>query len=256
MAINNGTMMLHRGGQYVSREDLALIPLPDETATFKPMPHNELANRVITISNDLLRGFTLTRETYGVNRQGAQMFALLAYYQTSNPERGISVAFRNSLDKSMAIGVCLGINVFVCDNMAMHGDISVMRKHTSNMFADLENMLISTTYKANDKYLALDTSLRGMQDIALTDVQAFGLAGNLFAKGIVSPRQLPVLIDQWNKPNHVEFQPRSLYSLYNDVTEALKTSPPDEILERHIELHNFLGTPGNLVDIIPEYKVL
>ena len=254
--MTNQSIILHRGSVNMTREELALIPYPDETATFKPLPHFDLANKVLTITQDLLKGFHVQKETYGVNRQGAQLFALISFYQENNPDHGISVGFRNSLDKSMAIGFVLGANVFVCDNMSLHGDISIMRKHTVNMFDDLENMLISTVYKSAEKLQLIDQALRLMQLQTINDTQAFSIAGNLFARGIVSPRQLPVLIEQWNKPLHATFEPRTLYSLYNGATEALKTSPPDEIMEKHIELHNFVIKPDNMKDIIPEYHII
>jgi hypothetical protein len=65
-------------------------------------------------------------------RQGNQLFALLNFKKDHN-ELGLSVAFRNSYDRSMSIGLAIGASVFICDNLALNGDIAVMKKHTKNV---------------------------------------------------------------------------------------------------------------------------
>ena len=35
-------LLAHRGANKLTRLDLAFIPAPDPTATFKPVPHSEL----------------------------------------------------------------------------------------------------------------------------------------------------------------------------------------------------------------------
>ena len=59
------------------------------------------------ISRDILRDYALIGETYAVAWQGNQMFALLKF-KSDNEEMGLSVAFRNSYDKSMSVGIAIG----------------------------------------------------------------------------------------------------------------------------------------------------
>jgi hypothetical protein len=41
-----------------------------------------------------------------------------------------TVGLRNSHDKSFPIGIAFGSRVFVCDNLAFHGEHVIRRKHT------------------------------------------------------------------------------------------------------------------------------
>ena len=45
----------------------------------------------------------------------------------------LAMGFRNSIDKSMPLGICAGVTVFVCDNLALSGDFIKFRKHTSGL---------------------------------------------------------------------------------------------------------------------------
>ena len=65
--------------------------------------------------------------------------------------------------------------------------------------------------------------------------------GVLFGRNILTPRQLPVARREWLHPTHDAFKPRTRWSLYNAATAALKTTPPNRIMERHIGLHNLLA---------------
>jgi len=69
---------------------------------------------------------------------------------------------------------------------------------------------------------------------------AFKLLGLLYGNDVISPRQIPVVKKEWLSPSHDDFSSRSVWSFYNACTEALKTAPPNKIMERHIALHNIL----------------
>lgn len=241
-------LLLHRGGQEAKKEDLALIPLPPATDSYQPVSHFELAQTLSTIGQDILTDYTLIGETYALARQGQQMFAFLKF-QAGDNKTALSFAFRNSYDRSMSIGFAAGLSVFCCDNLALNGDIVVMKKHTKNVFAGLEDSAITTLYKAKLQYQGLLMDRERMSGIALSDDDAFRALGLLYGRGVISPRQMPVVLDEWLKPKHNDFQPRNMWSFYNNVTEALKTTPPLSIMERHIKLHNL--AMGELIEVGP-----
>ena len=128
--MKDSTLILHKGAKACTRDDLDLIPMPEKTATYQPVSHYQLANRLLTISQDIMSGFTLSGEKYGIARDGNQLFAVLQFRNT-HEDIGLALGFRNSYDKSMSVGFACGASVFCCDNMALTGDIVVMRKHTS-----------------------------------------------------------------------------------------------------------------------------
>jgi predicted SpoU family rRNA methylase len=75
------------------------------------------------------------------------MFAVLTYSNGVEEDMGLSIGIRNSYDKSMSIGVALGARVFVCDNLAISGEIRIVRKHTAGVWKAIEDMAISTLYR-------------------------------------------------------------------------------------------------------------
>jgi len=224
--------MIHRGGELVTKDQLDLIPLPEPTESYVPVSHYALTDKFLTISQDVLRDYALIGESYAVARQGNQLFALLKF-KSDNAEMGLSVAYRNSYDKSMSVGLAIGGSVFVCDNLALHGDIAVMKKHTKGVWDALEDLAISSLYKAQKNFDKIVYDSQRLKGIPLNDDEAFRLMGYLYGHNLVSPRQLTVLKEEWLKPTHAEFQDRNLWSLFNATTEALKTCPPTVIMEKH-----------------------
>ncbi len=225
-------LILHRGGNLVTKADLDLVPLPEATDSYLPVSHYHLADKLLTISRDLLTDYVLVGEQYALARSGNQLFALLNF-KKDHSEMGLSIAWRNSYDRSMSIGLAIGAQVFCCDNLALNGDIVLMKKHTKNVWNALEDLTISTLYRAGKNFPKVIADADRMKTIAINNRNAFELMGYFFGQDIVSPRQLTTVKDEWLRPSHTEFQPRNKWSFFNAVTEALKSCPPVSIMEKH-----------------------
>ncbi len=230
------SLLVHRGGQIVTRDDLALVPVPEATDSYIPVPHNNLADTLSTIGRDILKGFTLSNEQYALARDGQQMFGVLAF-RNDHTELGLSIGFRNSYDKSMAIGIAIGAQVFVCDNLALTGDITIMRKHTANVWQGLEDAAISTLYRSQQNFRKIVEDSVTLKGRMIDNTEAFKMIGLMFGHGILTPRQLPVVKKEWLTPSYDDFKARNMWSFYNACTEALKSCPPLVIMEKHISLH-------------------
>ena len=236
-------LLMHTsGGEYCTLDDLRNIPLPEETPTYKPVSHYDLATNLAKVSATLLRDYSLEKSNYGLARDGAQLFGVHTYRNGSD-SMGLSIGFRNSYDKSMSVGIAIGASVFVCDNLALTGEISISRKHSANVWQDLEELTITTIYRSQNNFNRILEDSQVMQSQHLSDDDAYRLTGLLYGHGIISPRQIPVVRKEWLTPSHDDFEDRNMWSFYNPVTEALKGSPPNKIMERHISLHQLL-TPG------------
>jgi hypothetical protein len=236
MEAMEGQLVLHCGGKAADRLALAEVIHPEETDTYKPVPHLELIEKVDGIAQDLLRR-TLVRESFGLARDGRQMFGVLTYRNGEDEDMGLSIGIRNSYDKSMSIGVALGGRVFVCDNLAISGEIRIVRKHTQGVWQAIEDMCISTLYKHAPVWNALKADVDMMKQVKISDLHGHELLGRLIGAEVLSPRQIPVAYREWDHPTIEDFTPRNLWSLYNSVNAALKTSPVAEIMERHRLLH-------------------
>jgi len=231
------TLLLHSGGEAASIEELAAIPLPEETRSYKPVSHQALATMLSTIASDLLPEFELVNMQFGLARDGAQMFGVHTFKNGSSA-MGLSIGFRNSYNKSLSVGIATGSSVFVCDNLCLHGDVTVLRKHTLNVVASIEALALSAIYKSRSAFNQIQEDAEVMKGIPLTDEDAYRTIGLLYGNGVLTPRQLPVVKNEWLKPSHVDFEDRNVWSFYNACTESLKSSPPQSIMERHLALHN------------------
>jgi len=233
------SMMIHCGGRAVDYEELAGVPLPEETTTYKPVAYHDLVMNVKNIADDLLVDKTYEKANYALSKDDQRFFAVLQYRDNETENIGYAIGLRSSHNRSMSIGMCIGAQVFVCDNLAFTGSVKYMRTHTKNVFQDLEDKLVSTIYSSKDKFANILKDKDNMQNVIMNDDKAYSFLGRLGGYGILQSQQLSKAYKLWRKPPHVEFEDNSLWSLYNACTEALKSTQPNKILEKHIALHKY-----------------
>ena len=115
-----------------------------------------------------------------------------------------------------------------------------MRKHTANVWNDLEELTITTIYRSQHNFTKIVEDAEIMRGRDLSNDNAFRLLGLLYGNDVISPRQIPAVKREWLNPSHDEFEDRNVWSFYNACTEALKSTPPNKIMEKHISLHDIL----------------
>ena len=241
-------LLLHCGGELATLEDLRHISLPEKTPSYQPVSHYELALALGNIAARMLPEYQMVNSQYGVARNGNQLFGVHTY-RNGHQDLGLTIGFRNSYDKSLSIGIAAGASVFVCDNLALTGQITLMRKHTTNVLDDLESLAFKAIYHAGGNFRRIAESAESMKGIPIDDSEAYRNIGYLYGKGVLTPRQLPVAKSEWLKPSHDEFRERNLWSFYNACTESLKSCPPAHIMERHIHLHELLTPTAEVVEV-------
>jgi hypothetical protein len=236
-------LTLHCGAELVELNSLKNIPLPEETRTYKPVPHYDLVMNTMNSGDIFLKpqGYELESTNFGLGRKGNHMFFTLNYGR-EGAQNGLTIGGRNSYDKTTSIGLAAGMHVFVCDNLMFSGDqVTYLRKHTGNVMDDMEIMLMRIMKSADNEWKQMHSISNVMQSQPLGDSDAYRWMGLLYGNGVLTPRQLPIVKDNWKKPQHEEFESRNKWSFYNACTEALKTSPPNQMLNRHIKLHQQLA---------------
>ncbi len=230
------TLMLHRGAESATMNELTTIPLPQKTRTYQPVPHEQLATMLLQMTSSIFPDFSYEKSHFGLAADGNKMFGVHTF-RSVDTSLGLSIGFRNSYDRSMSVGIAVGASVFVCDNMVISGDITVLRKHTSHVIRDMESLALSAIYRSQQTYAEILEDAGAMQDIPLEDDQAYRMLGLVYGRGIMTPRQIPIAHREWENPTYQDFSPRTAWSLYNAITESLKTAPPPSIMEKHLGLH-------------------
>ena len=232
-------IMTHCGGRIVDFNEVASVPLPEQTNTYIPVPYENLVLNTRKIADRLLNEYSFVKDQFalsGGENKDQRMFAVLQY-EANNSEMGYAIGIRSSYDKSMSNGFCAGAQIFVCDNLMFRGEVTYMRKHTKNVWNDIEEKTMTSLYRGMDNFQNLSKDSEQMKERDVSNDIAGSFLGRLFINGDMTPRQLQKAKQQWFKPIHEEFEPNTLWSLYNACTESLKTTPPNKILEKHISLH-------------------
>src|SRR5882672_3352860 len=130
MSSMQATLVAHCGTTKVSHNELKMIPAPEGTSTFKPIPHYEVVDAVVEALS--FRYISVVRDEYAVSPDGMRMFGVLDL-ETAFDGCRFAIGIRNANDKSMRLALTVGYRVFVCDNLAFQGEFTpVLAKHSKN----------------------------------------------------------------------------------------------------------------------------
>ena len=234
------TLLLSADSRAATLDDIRAIPLPLATRTYQPVSHEQLSSMLVEMAENLLPNFSHASTHYGLAAEGNKMFGVHTF-KSSNTATGLSIGFRNSYDRSMSLGIAVGASVLVCDNLALCGDITILRKHTLNVIRDMQTMALAGIYRSQQTYSQILEDAEAMRLQEIDDDQAYRMLGLVYGRGIITPRQIPVAHQEWQNPSYADFQPRTTWSLYNAFTESLKTTPPQSIMEKHLGLHQLFA---------------
>jgi hypothetical protein len=229
------------GSQRCSIEQLLAIPEPEKTESYTPLNHYALAVNTLSIASDILKGYRFDGDSYALSSDGQKMFGVITFRKinsTSEEDIKVAIGIRNSYDKSMSAGLVVGSSVIVCDNLMFAGDVKVMRKHQGDeMHNELNDQIVTAIYKSQHQFTRIGEDVKRMKSIAMTQKQKYEFLGVLTGNGILSPTQSTAAYKELWKPSYEEFTPETLWSGYNCATEALKSSPVHQIIQRHGKLH-------------------
>lgn len=216
--------------------DLLMAPVPVGTGSYTPVSNFAL----IEIVKEGLdkKGMKILSERYQANAQHTQMFAVYEIAETDGEQR-LMVGFRNSYDKSLAVGLVSGSSVIVCSNLMLKGDIKVLRKHTNGVFNDLSNIVHQTI---DISYEELESNIKTAQDLKQIDMSRQEMAraaGEMFiSKNLITSDQLNIMKREIISSE--KFTQETRWDFYNHLTEALKKSHPSSAMQRHIEAGNYV----------------
>ena len=144
----------------------------------------------------------------------------------------MAVGFRTSYNKLLANAVALGSRVEVCENLMLTGQIVIMRKHTKNVWNDLENLIYKAFNDAEGNWNKALTHREYLRRFPISDTEAYKFLGNATGRGVLKLRQLKKSLDEWKQPTHKEHGKGTAWTLYQATTEALKTTPIHNYMEK------------------------
>lgn len=212
-------LILHKGARLVDRTELEGVEAPSPTATWYPLKHAQVLDRVSATLQEA--GFAVASMRLALSRNDARFFGTLDLTTPVVSGVTLAVGVRNSMDKSFPIGFAAGRRVFICDNLAFHSEIAVARKHTRYGEQRFREAICSAVQSLQQFKEAERSRILRFQNKEVSDIQAESLLLRAFERGLLSHRVLPEAICHWRKPSFEEFEPRTLWSLENAFTSAL-----------------------------------
>lgn len=238
-------LMLHAGGKRVGYDALVALETPVASAeSHTILPHATFVDK----TKEMLatRQIGVVKEEYALARDGARMFGMLTLDATKD---GVSLVMglRNSHDKSFSLGVTSGFRVFICDNLAFHGDFHPLaKKHSKHLLRDLPDALDLAVGRVQRHFPQILNQIGAWQRSQLSESEAKAIIYRAFVQQeLDAPERLAKRVhEEYFNPRHEEFAPRTLWSLQNAYTEAFKELDPQPQYKALASLDAFINSLG------------
>ena len=224
----------------MGRAELAQIPVPQATRTHRPVPHHEIVEALVETLG--FRHVGVANEEYAVSADGMKMFGVLDL-ETQMECCRFSIGIRNSHDKTLRLGLCSGLTVFVCSNMAFCGDFQpVLAKHTKSF--NLIDTLSVGVDRIQRNFEPMRRQVESWRQTQLTDEQAKLIFYSAFVEGkLDAPKGLlPDVHRLYFEPQYPEFASRTMWSLSNAFTSAFKKLDPIPQFRATAKLGEFVSS--------------
>ena len=243
-------LMLHAGGWEATLPDLLAVEVPPAQGTHCPVPYGRLVEEV---KLQLPRfGLEVAKERFALSHKGQQMFGVFTVVsELDRSDYALAIGLRSSLDKSLAIGMAGGSNVFICDNLAFNGEVTLSRKSTPNAMRDLPDMIYQMLGGVRAMQERTDAEILAYKDAGIGPMTAHHLMVEAIELGAIPASRLPHLLEAWNTPQHEVFQERTAWSLFNAFTHVLKASPARLQIEGSLKLSNLFRQELCLTESLP-----
>jgi len=165
----------------------------------------------------------------------------------------------------MSTGVCIGANVFVCDNLSFNGEVTFARKHTVNLLRDLSWLIAETVTQLPSRFNNQAETFEAYRRNEITDRQAHDLVIRLVDEGAINIGDIRPLLKEWRDPRHHVFASsgKTMWRLFNAATEAIKgdiwrlpvrTKKLHTVLDQEIGVENSNSVPEPILAelVVPE----
>ncbi len=240
-------LILHKGAEQVTHEQLAMLTTPAGTNTWCPMPHADfvgIVEREMTAA-----GLQVASRSYGVWKEGLRFFGILRLLPegASETDYAAVIGLRNSNDQAFAAGLCMGSQVFVCDNLAFSSEVVIHRAHTRHLFRDMPRLVSTGIARLVVARQKLGERIGSYKLAPASDVDAHDFLVRTVDRQILPVTAMPAALREWRKPSHAEFLPRTVWSLFNAVTEVIKGANVEALPRRTEALHGLADQFSGLV---------
>ncbi len=235
-----GLIMAQPGDRFVGRNEIADIPTPKATTTWRPVPHAEVIGAVTEVVK--AHNWQILDEQYGLARDGQRMFGVMRINKSSSPEWSRCIGIRNSHDRSLSVGLAAGISVMCCSNLAFGGAMVLKRRHTSRI--ELDDLVVSAMDELEMEFLNLETVSEDLKLHEVCNDEARAIIVRAAEVNAINSCDIVPIFREFQKPSHEEFEEPTRWSLLNAFTEYAKKYSPGRADLCHRGLTRLFGLDG------------
>ena len=233
-------LLLHCGSERVSRDELKSVTTPSGTATWQPVPHYRVATMISKQAEK--SGYEIVSEEYGLSPNESKMFGLLKFAKNGHPEWSKCLGFRNSHDRSLSLGLTVGVSVLVCDNLCFGGEQTIQRRHTKGL--DIAELIPQAFDNLEHRYITLERDIDRLKIEEITVDQARITCVKAAEMRAIRPSDILTIYKEWKNPSHKEFEGATQWNLLNAFTEIAKKYSPAKADNCYRGISRLFGLDG------------
>jgi hypothetical protein len=226
----------------LSRTEILNAPVPADTNSYTAIPHSvfldELQNKLQEKQYDILE------ERYLCSKDAQIVTGSFTVKDTksSGSELAPTLFFTNSYNKMKRASIRAGVTVLVCKNgmMAQVDKSSYSRRHSGDALEDIKYYIDSVVGTLEREFNRMSINMQEMRNIDLSKDMIAQLAGDMFLnEQLITATQLGILNKELKFSTN--FKDTSLWSFYNNCTEAFKDSHPMFYDKQHVKFHTYIS---------------
>lgn len=236
-----------------TKELILTAPVPEETRTYKPVPHSQVID---VVGEGIIKaGYQIKRELYMATDDASIATGRYFIGMVGDNEMELQIAWQNSYNKSKKLTFSIGANVLVCTNgmMGYRSAGSFKGKHVGNIQTLAPDMMLEYIKHTAEMFSLLQEDREAMKQIEVDRRLAAELVGRMYLEEkFLESTQLNILKREFNKPTHDYNSKGSLWELYQYTTFAIGGIHPSRWMEDHLEAHDFfVNVMGELKSYAP-----
>lgn len=235
-------LVLHCGAREVTLTELSNVPCPEPEGRWRPVPHHTVVEYATTALTKA--GYEVENLRLGLARDNQRFFGVMTLKTPLVAGTSLAVGLRSSTDKSLSLGFAYGNRTMVCDNLAFRSQKVVAKKHTTFGIERYQEAVCRSIGELQEFRDMEATRIAKMQQHIVDDSFAESALLRLYQDlKILSPRSLPVALNEWRAPTFPGLEEKSVWRLFSAVTFALNgraKSNPGAHLSATIRLGHLL----------------
>ncbi len=241
----DGQLVVHCGGFDATREQVRAARPPLLKATQVKTKHLAFADFEDMIEEQTRKAnlkclWDQARYALADGKRGqevipaARMFGLVPVAvggQIVVPELGITgdwcpqIGFRNSYDGTFAAGAVMGQRVFICDNLAFHGEYNLAAKNTHDVYETMAERLREAAQKMFGWIKGVAGEVRLMKEIHPSRLEIADILCEGIERNLIPGSKMAAILRAVKEPNYqYDETPNggspSMWRVLNAVTEA------------------------------------